>query len=518
MIGKKMLRKKYHILIGLLSVALLAGCALVGPDFRTPESDVPDAWSNADDQRIQSVREEHADWWQTFNDPALNELIEKAYQSNLGLQIAGLRVYEARAALGRVKGLLYPQSQRARAAVSYIELSENADPISNLPPPVADATDTSFENYGIGIDAIWELDVWGRFRRGIEAADANLAGSIANYDDMLVTLTGDVASSYVILRTLEERLAIAEKNVGVQKRSLEIADVRFRNGITTELDVQQAKALLHNTESLIPLLESGIVKVKHAISLLLGEPPGQLSEILGKSHSIPMGPESIAVGVPGELLRRRPDIRRAEMTAAAQSAAIGVAKADLYPAFQLIGSVGYVADSTGDIFSSDSFSGVGGFGLMWKFLNYGRLKNKVRIQDARFQQLVAAYQLTVLAAAREVDDALVSFLSAQEETRLKADSAAAAERSVELALTLYRDGVTSYTTVLDTQRIQLLQQDALIAAKGKVGLQLIAAYKALGGGWQLRKGNDFIPAKTRKEMQDRTDWGKLLEAEKPANE
>lgn len=371
--------------------------------------------------------------------------------------------------------------------------------------------ETSFNNYGVGIDALWEMDFWGRFRRGIEAADANLAGSYANYDDMLVTLTGEVASAYVLLRTLEERLSIAEQNVAVQKRGLEIADVRFRNGITTELDVQQAKALLYNTESLIPLLNTGIEKAKHAISLLLGQTPGQLSVILSQSAGIPTGPESIAVGVPGELLRRRPDVRRAEMIAAAQSAGIGIAKADLYPAFRLVGSVGYVADSTGDIFTGDSFAAVGGFGFMWKILNYGRIKNNVRAQDARFQQQVAAYQLTVLAAAREVDDALVSFLNAQKEVQLKAASSTAAERSVELAMILYRDGVTDYTTVLDTQRVQLLQQDALIATKSKVGLQLIAAYKALGGGWQVREDKDYIPLKTKNEMLERTNWGNLLE-------
>ena len=396
---------------------------------------------------------------------------------------------------------------------THVELSENAEPISYLPDPVVDAADLSFKNYGVGIDALWEVDVWGRFRRGIEAADANLAGSIANYDDMLVTLTGEVAATYVLLRTLEERLAIALENVEVQQRGLDIANVRYRNGLTTELDVQQARALLYNTESLIPMLETGIVKAKHALCLLLGQTPGQLNNILGESRSIPAAPESIAVAVPGELLRRRPDVRRAEMMAAAQSAVIGVTKADLYPAFQLVGSVGYVADSTGDIFDNDSVAGVGGFGVMWKFLNYGRLKNAVRVQDARFQQLVVSYQLTVLAAAREVDDALVSFVGAQEEARLKANSAVAAERAVELALILYRDGVTDYTTVLDTQRIQLLQQDALVAAKGKVGMDLIAAYKALGGGWQIRGDDDFIPAATKEEMQQRTDWGKLLEAE-----
>ena len=499
---------------GLIVLVFLSACTMVGPDFKTPDSQVPEAWSTAEDQRIESAVEDHVDWWQEFNDPALNALIEKAYDGNLGLQVAGLRVLEARATLGRVEGFLYPQSQRIGARATRVELSENAEPISNLPGPIADATDTSFSNMGIGIDAFWELDFWGRFRRGVEAADAGLYGSIFNYDDMLVTLTGEVASAYILLRTLEERLAVAEKNVVVQKRGLEIADVRFRNGITTELDVQQAKALLYNTQSLIPLINTGIKKTKHALSLLLGEPPGQLSEILSMSTSIPSGPQSIAVGVPSELLRRRPDVRRAEMMAAAQSAAIGVAKADLYPAFRLLGSVGYVADSSGDIFNSNSIAGVGGFGVMWNFLNYGRIKNNIRVNDARFQQQVATYQYTVLAAAREVDDALISFLSAQEEADMKAASATAAVRSVELAMILYRDGVTNYTTVLDTQRIQLLQEDAFIAAKSKIGLQLIAAYKALGGGWQMRLDNDFVPAKTKKEMMDRTDWGKLFEDQK----
>lgn len=496
---------------GLIVFTLLSACTMVGPDFKTPESQVPEAWSNADDPRIESTQLEHENWWQEFNDPALNALIEKAYEGNLGLQIAGLRIYEARAVLGRTQSLLYPQAQALSARVTAIELSENAEPVSILPDSVRNDMETSFNNYGVGIDALWEMDFWGRFRRGIEAADANLAGSYANYDDMLVTLTGEVASAYVLLRTLEERLSIAEQNVAVQKRGLEIADVRFRNGITTELDVQQAKALLYNTESLIPLLNTGIEKAKHAISLLLGQTPGQLSVILSQSAGIPTGPESIAVGVPGELLRRRPDVRRAEMIAAAQSAGIGIAKADLYPAFRLVGSVGYVADSTGDIFTGDSFAAVGGFGFMWKILNYGRIKNNVRAQDARFQQQVAAYQLTVLAAAREVDDALVSFLNAQKEVQLKAASSTAAERSVELAMILYRDGVTDYTTVLDTQRVQLLQQDALIATKSKVGLQLIAAYKALGGGWQVREDKDYIPLKTKNEMLERTNWGNLLE-------
>jgi len=493
----------------------LTACTMVGPDFETPESSVEEDWSARDD-RLSSTSVDHDTWWTHFNDPQLTTLIEDARNHNLRLQLAGLRIYEARATLGRVVGNLYPQVQRSRAAATTIQLSENADPISTLPSVVGDATDNNFENYRFGIDAAWELDFWGRFRRGVAAADANLAGAVDDYEAVLVTLAGEVGAAYVLLRTLEERLTYAERNVAIQQRSLEIAQVRFDNGLTTELDVQQARVLLRNTESRIPVLRAGISQVRHSLSVLLGRPPTELADLLGERGTIPKGPDTLDVGVPADLLRRRPDVRRAEHIAASQSELIGVARADMYPAFRLLGSVGYVADSTSDLFDSDSVTGIGGFGFMWKFLNYGRLRNNVRIQDARFQQLVTAYQLTVLGAAREVEDALAGYLGAQEEVRLKSDGVAAAERAVDLALTQYRDGVTSYTTVLDTQRVQLLVQDTLVRARGKVALNLIAAYKALGGGWGLRAQGELIPRDVRLEMEKRTNWGELLKAEEVA--
>lgn len=512
-----MMKGRFKPLTLVVMVAFSAGCTMVGPDFVTPDSKTPEAWSKQQDQRINVQADEHRDWWKAFNDPALNALIENAYESNLQLQVAGLRILESRAILGRVEGFIYPQSQNLGANVSRIKLSENAEPISNLPSPISEQFDDSFTNYGIGLDAAWELDFWGKYRRAIESADANLAASVANYDDVLITLTGDVASAYITLRSLQERLDIARRNVVVQARSLEIAQVRFDQGITTELDVQQAKSLLFNTESLIPLIDTQIVKTKNALSILLGRPPENLAEILGRNDMLPKIPTSLNVGVPGELLRRRPDVRRAEMQAATSSAQIGVAKADFYPSFQLLGSVGYVADSTGDLISSDSVAGIGGFGFMWKFLNYGRIENQVRINDARFQQAITAYQLTVLAAAQEVDDALVSFINSQTEREKKAASAKAAERAVQLAMTQYRDGVTDYTTVLDTQRIQLAQQDALVAAKSKMGLQLIAAYRALGGGWQLRENKGFVPDAVKQQMLERTDWGELMQVSATSN-
>lgn len=504
---------RLRLIVGFSAMLMLSSCAMVGPDYVKPDTAVDPAWSEAKSAEVVTESEEHRQWWKSFADPVLDALIEKAYAQNLSLQIAGLRVYEARAVLGLAAGSLYPQVQSGRASLGRIELSENAEPVSNLPDSVARGVDTSFSNYRLGLDAAWELDFWGRFRRGVESADANLAASIATYDDFLVTLTGEVATAYVLLRTLEERLAFAERNVAIQQRSLEIADVRARNGLVTELDVQLARTLLGNTRATIPVIQTGIRKSKHALSLLIGTTPGELGQIIDAPGMIPDAPDSIAVGIPADLLRRRPDIRRAELQAAAQSARIGVAQADLYPAFRLAGTVGYAADSTGDLISSDSIAGFGTIGFNWKFLNYGRLRNNVRVQDAKFQQAVAAYQNTVLNAAREVEDGLVSFRNAREQVDYLIDSVKAARRAVELAQTQYRDGVISYTLVLDAQQFVLLNEDQLTKARGDVASGLIATYKALGGGWQLREGKPFVPEAVRASMSQRTNWGELLEPE-----
>lgn len=484
---------------------------MLGPDFQRPEADVASTWLDTSDDALREAPPRYEQWWETFNDPSLSALISQAQQSSLSLRVAGLRVYEARALLGRVRGSLYPQIQTLNGGYSRVELSENTELIDILPDPVAELTDSSYDNYYFGLNAAWELDFWGRFRRGIEAADANLERALADYGDALITLQGEIASTYILLRTLEEQLAIAEENVAIQTRSLQIAEVRFRNGLTTELDPQQARALLRDTESLIPELKTGIRQTKNVLSMLVGRAPSELDDLLvSDSASIPTPPEFLDVGVPSELLRRRPDVRRAEMLAASQSALIGVGKADLYPALRLIGSVGYAADSTGDLFESDSVAGIGAFGFTWNFLNYGRVQNRVRAQDARFQQAVAGYQLSVINAAREVEDALTNFTGARDEEILRRDAMAAAERAVELALVQYRDGITNYTTVLDTQRFQLLAQSRYTQTRGDVASAIVAAYKALGGGWDPAFTGDFVPDSVIEEMQQRTNWGDLL--------
>ena len=500
----------------------LSGCTMVGPDFVTPEAPVAKVWLETKDTKVLSEPDDHSDWWTNFNDPVLDSLIETAFQQNLPLQIFGMRILESRAALGIAVGNLYPQLQQFRTDATVNQTSDHV--------PGGALGDTFFGNYVTGFDVAWEIDVWGRFRRGIESADAELIATVANYDDLVVTLTAEVARAYVLIRTFEERLEIAKENVTIQKRSFHIAEVRFKHGLVTELDVTQAHSLLRNTQASIPALEIGQRQAKHALSVLLGLPPYDLHDMLDGPQLIPTAPATVAVGIPTDLLRRRPDIRVAELQAAAQSARIGIAASDLYPAFSLFGFIGLQSSDSsgitsnalgqtfnltndvnfGDLFDTDSLTYSIGPSVRWPFFNYGRLKNNVRVQDARFQQLVVNYQNTVLEAARESEDALIAFLRAQDQAEFLADSVEAAERSVQLSLIQYRDGVVDYQRVLDSQEFLVQQADRWTATRGDVALNLISTYKALGGGWQIRQGRDFFPAHLKETMQDRTDWGELL--------
>ncbi len=492
---------------------LSSGCTLVGPDFVTPEGPVAESWIDAENAAIQHQEEDLSDWWQAFNDPVLDGLIKRAYEENLTLQIAGLRVLEARAQLGLASGNLYPQTQQATAGYSRTQLSRNS-------PNLAPGSDRVYNQASIGFDAAWELDFWGRFRRGVESADAALMADIADYDNVLVTLTAEVARTYTLIRTLEERIALAEENVQIQSESLRIATVQFKNGAVTELDVQQATSLLRSTQAFIPQLESFLRQAQHALSILLGLPPRDLSALLTGEAAIPTPPSTVAVGIPAQLLRRRPDIKQAEMQAAAQSARIGLAKADLYPSFTLFGTIGWSAASTGssdtgDLFDySDSLTFQAGPSIRWNLFNYGRIKNRVRIEDARLEQLLVNYRNVVLQAAREVEDALTGFVRAGEQAGYLRESVAAAKRASELAMIQYREGVIDYQRVLDTDRFLTEQQDSFTATRGEIAFNLIALYKALGGGWQMRLGKDFVPATLQQEMGERTDWGQLLEKSK----
>jgi NodT family efflux transporter outer membrane factor (OMF) lipoprotein len=493
---------------------LVSGCLKVGPDFSPPEAPLAQTWLESDDPQL-STGTDPQQWWTVFNDPVLNNLIDEAYRQNLSLQIAGLRILEARAQLGIATGNLFPQQQQLVGTAATVGASRNAaNTISG---------DLRYQDLSAGFSAGWEIDFWGKFQRGVEAADAQFLAAIADYEDVMVTLTAEVARTYILIRTLEERISLAEESARIQKRSLEIAGNRFEGGLVTELDVQQARSLLANTLATIPRYRVEFRRAQNALNVLLGMPPEDLSARLqtGDRKKIPQPPAEVAVGVPADLLRRRPDVRRAELQAAAQSALVGVAKADLYPHFTLIGSIGLQASESSltreggshfsDLFSSDSLTYFAGPSLTWDLFNYGRIKNQVRVQDARLQQLVVNYRNTVLNAAREAEDAMIGFLEEQLQADLLADAVLASRRSVDISSLQYGEGLTDFQRVLDAQRGLTRDQDALALVKGSVAVNLVNMYQALGGGWQARSGQAFITPETRADMAERTDWGALLE-------
>jgi NodT family efflux transporter outer membrane factor (OMF) lipoprotein len=492
---------------------LLAGCA-VGPDFVQPKAPVPEQWQEADSAAVTRKPAEQIRWWEVFDDPVLGKLIETAVESNYNLKIAGLRVLEARAQLGIAVGNLYPQLQQANGAATYTSASKNAANTAS--------GDLSFWEYSVGASVSWELDFWGKFRRAIESADANMLASIAAYENVLVLLVAQVADTYVAIRTAEAQLDVARENVAIQQRGLEITEARFRGGDVGELDVLQARTQLLGTQATIPQVEIGLQQARNALSTLLGRPPGDLAQLLGpQPGAIPVAPQAIAAGAPTDLLRRRPDVRQAELAAATQSAAVGVAEADLYPSFGLSGFLGVVAaDGTnttrtgnsgvGQLFTGDSLAFVGGPYFTWNVLNYGRIRNNVRVQDARLQQLLENYQNTVLNAVKEVEDGMVAFLRSREQERILAATEASAKRSLTLANVGYREGFSDFQRVLDAQNALLQAQRNFVTARSTTVGSAIGIYRALGGGWQIRSGRGFVDEATRDAMRQRVDWGDLL--------
>jgi NodT family efflux transporter outer membrane factor (OMF) lipoprotein len=489
-------RSQYRGLVLLLLASCLAtssGCAgywscrdwvrngfKVGPEYCKPAAPVAEDWIDADDRRVTSNSAQTADWWLTFCDPVLNDLVQASYAQNLTLREAGMRVLEARAQRGVTAGNIFHQSQNINGDYTHNLLSTRT---ANTPPGIS----RSFDNWAITGDLLWEADFWGRFRRAVEAADANLDASVENYDDVLVSLVAEVATAYTNIRTLQQRLEYANQNVKIQQGSLNIADVQFRNGAVSEVDVEQAKLSLTSTEAQIPALEAALRQQNNLLCILLGEPPRDLLPELG-AGKIPTAPAEVALGIPCELLRRRPDVRRAEREVAAQSAQIGVAVSDFYPHLTLRGSIGYQSQNLSRLFVPASNTGFIAPGLSWDVLNYGRIKNNVHVQEAAFQALALQYQSAVLSANQEVEDSVNGFLKSQDQTLVLNESVTAASRALELTITQYQQGAVDFNRVFTLQDTKVAQQDAFAASQGNIALNLIGVYKALGGGWEIRLG------------------------------
>ncbi|HKP94304.1 MAG TPA: efflux transporter outer membrane subunit [Fibrobacteria bacterium] len=484
----------------------LAGCS-VGPKFVKPAPPLKKEWSGAAGPWIEVRTRPDSAWWSVFADPVLDSLVRQSYHQNLSLRIVGLRIVEARAQLAVAVGNQFPQVQALLGSAMAARQSENS--------PNAAVSGGSYLDYRLGFDAAWEADLWGKFRSDVQAQSAQLLATAAEYDNALVSLAAEVARTYAMIRTFEVLLEQAARNIRVQEEGVKIAQARFGAGATSELDVTQSRTLLESTRATVPQLEIGLIQAQNALSTLLGRPTGDLKALLRTSKGIPAAPGTIPVEMPAGLLQRRPDVRNAEFLAIAQNARIGVAKADFYPRFTLFGSIGLQATSgvdgvSANLFDPGSLFYTAGPRLIWPILNYGRIGNNVRVQDARLQQALVHYENTVLIAAREVEDGLAGYLKSREAEASARAAAISAARSVELSLIQYREGAVDYLRVLEAQRSQLEEDNALANAQSAIATNLISLYKALGGGWELRRGQPVLPDSTRKEMQGRTDWGTML--------
>ncbi len=486
------LRPRWYALLAAAFVLCATGCTgvreyvrngfKVGPDYCPPAASPASTWIDEADVRVRSGSEPPVRWWSVLNDATLNGLIESAASQNLSLREAGLRILEARAQLAIAKGTFFPQSQNAfgaynRAVTPGYDINVPGYPVFHVPP-------SFFEQWDFGFNLSWELDFWGRIRRAIAAADATLDASVAGYDDVLVTLLGDVASNYVQVRTLQKRIELLRENADLQRKIYRIAQRRFQEGQRDELDAAQAGSILDQTESQIPRLRVALREACNRLCVLLGSAPFDLERQLGE-RAIPDVPEEIFVGVPADLLRRRPDVRRAERLAAAQAERIGIAQADLYPIFAVNGTLGWEAGGLSRLFTSNSLNGNVGPAFQWNILQYGRIRNNVRLQDAEFQRLVTQYQQTVLQANAEVESAMARFVQAHESAELLDRSVANAQKAVAIISRKQEEGAVDFNRVALIAQTLVQQQDLQAQAHGEIAEGLILVYRALGGGWEV---------------------------------
>jgi NodT family efflux transporter outer membrane factor (OMF) lipoprotein len=446
----------------------------VGPEYCKPSAPVAPEWIGAEDPRVDSAPARDGDWWNVFQDPTLTHLVGRAYQQNLNLRAVGTRVLQARAQQAIAVGTVFPQTQQVLGLYPFGVLGGAPNHIDI----------TAF-------NLAWEIDFWGKFRRQVESANAKFDASVESYDDAIVTLLADVATNYVQYRVAPQQIKIARDNLETQERLVGLAEQQAKVGTATTLDVEQLRTLTEQTRSSIPALRIVQGQANDRLCILLGEPPRDLEPELGPppeagSAPMPAIPDVVGAGVPSDLLLRRPDIRNAERQIAAQSPLIGVAKADLLPSVSIGTMLGY-----GDISLGPALSTSGGLAFLvpqfsWKILNYGRIVNNVRLQDAKTQELIASYQNKVLSAAQEVQTALRGFLRSQEQAEDLARSAAAALAATHIAEQLFTDVKADVNRLFTLENSKLQQQQNLAVAQGNIALNLINTYRALGGGWEIR--------------------------------
>ena len=463
-----------YVMVSAITALVIAGCAAVGPDYARVEPEVPQQWHT----RLQGglspgmpKPETMAQWWRSLNDEQLSSLEQRAVIGNLDLKIAQARIREARALRGISKANLFPTLDASASATNYGNSKNNS-------------SSNEHKLYSAGFDAGWELDVFGGVRRSIEAAQADLEATQEDLYDVMVSLLAEVALNYVEVRTFQTALTVTESNIKSQEETYELNRSRYQAGIINELAVQQSLYNLERTRSLIPPLQTGLEAAKNRLAVLLGEQPGAVHGELAERKPIPLPPVRVAVGIPAEAMRHRPDIRRAERNLAAQTARIGVATADLYPKFHLMGTIGLESVSTGNLFTADSRTWSITPGVSWNIFHGGAIRQNIRVQSARQEQALIQYEYSVLNAQEEVENVLVAYAKQQRRRESLAAATSAARRAVQLAQDQYKVGLVDFSNVLDAQRSLLSLQDQLAQSDGAVTSNLIRLYKALGGGWK----------------------------------
>ncbi|MGB5506961.1 MAG: TolC family protein [Sulfurovum sp.] len=511
--------------LSVLTIVMMSGCTKLGPDFLGVENPpVPAKWQKEDKRSDEKI----AQWWKSFNDPVLNTLVEKAYAQNLNIKSAGLRILQARAALGISEGLAFPQVQTLSGNAAAVRSNGN-----------------NFEAAGLNFDMGWEMDIWGKYARNIESSEANLYASLASYNDIMVSVIAEVARNYIDYRTAQERIAYARRNVQIQERVTQMTEVQFNSGNVSELDMQQSRSQLYNTRAAIPTIAITKVNALNAMALLLGTDASVVKKMLASGSKkyrdatskylsqekrgvvqikqdssdllnveiIPMTRLNPYNKIDAGLLTRRPDIKVAEYRVRSNSAVIGSSMAELYPSFSLFGNIGLNSNNaSGSWVSGSNALGVTiGPAFSWNIFQYGRIKNQIRLQDAVFEESLVNYNNSVLTAVSEVSNALESYTWVQKQQKEIKNAVDATVRAFNISVIQYNDGLVSYQRLLNTVEKLTSTQDRYANIKGNLSLQTVAFYKALGGGWQISKGRSYLSEDTAEKMKQRVDWDRYLD-------
>ena len=507
-----LLRNTTAYVLTTTSILMLAGCMMVGPDYSRPPVKTGDQYkSSAQTEFTESLGEnsnkilDPVEWWQSFNDPTLNALLKQATAQNLTLQQTALRIYQLQAQLGVSDAALLPS---ASLSASYSNTRNSA-----IQEAINDSNNLVSKNALVQMS--WELDFWGKNRRGIQSSLSSYLSGVAAYYSADVSLTADVANTYINIRNYEELITVAKTNLALQKESLRIAGARFKYGATSMLDLSQAQAQYEQTKAQIPGLVANLKKNQHAMSILLGEPPEYYEKTYGNTKGSLKPPVELGVGMPRDLLRRRPDVLQAEFDAASKSALIGVSKAQLFPTFTLGGIFGYATSNYGTLSSANLFSwgnnstGVNA-GISLPLFYRGAIVDQIRVQDAIFQQSLLAYQNQVLNAQKEVEDSLITISTTKSSKEDLSRGVIAAQSAADLALERYKAGQNDYTTVITAQQNLLNIQNSLVQTSSNELIGYVGAFKALGGGWTADMSAPKLPDQMIADMTDRTDWGSVL--------